>query len=343
MAIAQPTCVSFESGQDGTWTVSLSPAEDVTGWTVSCTVRAYNGGTALITLTTSSGITVSDTGNGVFVCTFTAAQLALTYGPGAYVIQLHRTNAGFTYPITDASPLILRAGDGTASPTITNLGEYSTHALMGITLTDAMSKQLIQLLAVAESRVKRYCGNDFVYRATQTEYYDGSGTPDLRLNRTPVWSIDAIYLDWNGNAGTTTGSFDATSTILTAGDDYYLPLDQKFGESASYSGLVKKILGAWPTRKRRPIDHLGYIRETLSGCLKVTYTAGYRLMPHALKWAVWQLTSIMEASSVSGRIANSESGEGFSQSFGGNDHPSGIPNHVRAVLDSYRDGRMMVR
>ena len=66
MAIAQPTAAVFEYGQDATHTITLNPVESVVGWTVLYEVRAYNGGTVLITKTTGTGVTTTDSANGVF-------------------------------------------------------------------------------------------------------------------------------------------------------------------------------------------------------------------------------------------------------------------------------------
>lgn len=78
MAIVSPQIIVAEAGQDLTVTVSLSPAESVVGWTVLATLRAYNGGTALASKTIGSGITVSNSATGVFVITFSAADLTLS-------------------------------------------------------------------------------------------------------------------------------------------------------------------------------------------------------------------------------------------------------------------------
>jgi hypothetical protein len=320
--------------QDATWTVSLDPEEDITGWEIDVVVRAYNGGTALITKTESSGITFTDTANGVFVVSFSAADLTLnTHGPGAYVVSAHRTNSGFTYPITDPSPFIIRPADSTAYPTITNLGEYAAHALLGLTLTDALATQYIQLLFEAEDWVKRYCNRDFPYRASATEYYDGTGTPQLRLKRTPVASIASIYEDWQGNYGYTSGAFPSSS-LLTSGENYALRLDSPFNDGLSYSGIVQRIGGVWPYRKRRSTDMLSYNKEPLPGCLKVTYSGGFQLMPHSLKRAVWDRCTLLAERAMSGRLLQSESGEGYSYSIGDNSQAS--LESIEAALAPFR-------
>jgi len=313
MAIAQPAMVDFEVGQDGTWTVTLSPPEDVTGWTVSTTVRMYNGGPVLITKTPS----VSDP-MGVFVTAFDAADLTLT--PGAYVIQLHRTNAGFVYPITDPSCLLIRPADSTAYPTLTNLGEYAAHAMLGLTLTDALAKQMIQLLFEAEDWVKRYCNRDFPYRALQTEYYDGTGTDTFCLKRTPVTPASVVISeDWGGNYGQTAGSF-AASTALTLGTHYSVPIDSYTNDGLSYSGRVLRIGSVWPYQQVRPPGLLSYVkRRPCPGAIKATYSGGFQLIPHSLKRAVWDRCTLLAQRSTLGRLLQSESGEGYSYSASGPD------------------------
>lgn len=340
MAIAQPAFVSFESGQDGTWTVALDPAEDITGWQIEVHIRAYNGGTALVSKQSVDGnteIEFTDTANGVFVAKFSAADLALTNGPGAYVIQAHRVNTGFVYPITDPSCLLLRPADSTTYPTITNLGEYAAHALVGLELNDALSKQLIQLLFAAEDWVKRYCGRDFVYRATQTEYYDGTGTQELALNRFPVVvNSVTVYEDYGGYYGQASGAF-AASTQLTSGSDFAVPITPTWGDGLNHSGIIKRIGRVWPYQHVRPIGHLSYgKRQGVPGAVKVTYTAGYQLMPHALKRAVWDLTTIMAELAPSGRLYQSESGEGYSYSQGPPMFDGDVPWSIMSALAPFR-------
>ncbi len=338
VAIAQPTCVIFEDQQSGSWTVTLDPPEDITGWDISVKVRAYNGGTALITKTTASvaEIQVTDAGQGVFVVYFSAADLTLTHGPGAYVIQAHRTNALSPYPITDPSPLILRPADATAYPTLTNLGEYSAHALDGIELDDDMAAQLIQLMFSAEEQIKRYCGRDFVYRSAQTEYYDGTGTDKLLLARWPFLPANvAVSVDIGGYYGQASGSF-AASTALTLGTDFIVPITPTWGDGQNHSGIIKRIGTTWPLRASRPHGNLSYRPEPLPGCIKVTYTAGYSLIPHPVKEAVWNLTSMKAQTSTYGRLAQSESGEGYSVSYGDMDDGGSLPPTIRNLLASYR-------
>lgn len=331
MALAAPALVLAEYGQDLTVTVTLSTPTNVSGWTGTATLRAYAGGPALATKTTSSGITVSDSATGVFVISFSAADLTLA--PGAYVWEFDRTNPGFAFPIVDPSAFVIRPDSSAAYPSLTNLSEYVSHALRGVTPADADVPQLIQLLSSAEEWIKQYCNRDFAYRALATEYPTPAGTTDILLARTPVDPATVtIYEDWNGNFGQTSGSFDST-TLLTMGTDYTVPIDSRWNDGLNYSGLVRRINTVWPYRRQRPLTLLGYSRDPLPGSVKATYTGGFQLIPYPIKLAVWTLTTIFAQGSPAGRLAMSESGEGESVSYGAMED---IPWTVTKPLAPYR-------
>lgn len=340
MAIAQPTAVLAQYAQDLTWTVSLSPAEDVTGWTVSCVIRAYNGGTALVTKTTSSGITVSDTASGVFVVTFSAADLTLTHGPGSYVIQLSRTNSGYAYPITDPSPFILRPADSSAYPTLTNMGEYYASVGGVPTLTNDESTQVIFHLAAAESLLKRLCGREFTYKS-RVFYLDGNGTQDLAIPETPVQSITSVYVDRTGYYGQGDDAF-ASDTILTSGDDYYLVIDDHGVNGWSRSGILRRVNAVWPYNVTRQPRYLSLQREPCRGCIKVTAITGYTLVPYDLKMAIFDIVNMYKSAADDGRLLQSEGGEGYNYSLGGLDQEAMRLGSVRNVISIYKSGRMYV-
>ena len=324
-----------------TWTVTLDPATDITGWTIEVVIRAYNGGSALVTKTTASGISITDAGNGVFVTTFSAANLQLTHGPGAYVIQASRTDSGFAYPITDPSPLILRSSNSSAYPTLTNLGEYAA-AVGGLpTLTDAESTQYVMWLAAAESLLRRVCARQFTY-GSRVFYLDGTGTEDLLIPETPVQSITSIYEDYGGRYGQATDAF-ASTTLLTSGDDYYLVRDDAENANWSKSGIVKRVGATWPARHRRPPHYLGSVREGVPGALKVTAVTGYNLVPFDLKLAIFDIVNLYKAAALDGRLLQSESGEGYSYSLGGLEGEALRLGSVQSVIALYRHGRTFVR
>lgn len=328
MAIVSPALVSFVYGQDCTITVTLSPAEDASTWTTSAKLRAYNGGTVLAT----GSVAVANASTApVWTITFTAANL--TQAPGAYVWEFTRTNAGFEYPIVEPSAFIIRPTTASAYPTLTNLSEYIVHSRLSVTPNDATANQLTQLLSASEEQVKQYLGRDLTYKSLGTEYYDGNGRPRFKLRRWPVTPASvAISEDTGGNYGQSSGAF-AAATALTLGVEYSVPIDSKWGDGLSYGGMVERINSVWPFRRRQIPGHLSYMRESLPGCLKVTYTAGFQTIPYPIKQAIWDLTTVKAQLSIFGRFLQSESGEGYSYSMGG--EPGGMPDHVSAILDLY--------
>jgi hypothetical protein len=335
MALAQPGFVLASYAQALTTTVTLSTYTSISGWTVSAILRAYDGGATLATGTA----TPTDTGS---VASWSIAWTAtdLTQQPGAYVWSLLRTNSGYEFPIVDPSAFIIQPSAASAYPTLTNLSEYLAHAMPDATISDSQAKQMVMHLAAAEARVKKYTNRDFVYRATQTEYYDGNGTDKLRLRRTPVViSSVAISVDRGGHYGQATDPF-ASETALTLGEDYEIAPDSRFGDALNHSGIVQRIAAIWPYRMRRQPRYLSQQREPLPGCIKATYSAGYQLIPYDLKLAVWDLATMYRVGSTWGQVANSESGEGYSRSLGGGGQAgqSDLPMHVKAILDQYRDG-----
>ena len=58
--------ISFYKGEDVVLTVTMSPATNISGWTLQFTLRKqYGDTTALVTKTIGSGITITDSTNGV--------------------------------------------------------------------------------------------------------------------------------------------------------------------------------------------------------------------------------------------------------------------------------------
>src|SRR4051794_1726099 len=82
--------ISFFQGEDLLLTFTMTPPTDISGWTLSSTVKDKLGGTTQFTPTYA----ITDAGRGVFTLTWTRAQTsALT--PGDYVWDVRRTDSGF--------------------------------------------------------------------------------------------------------------------------------------------------------------------------------------------------------------------------------------------------------
>lgn len=95
--LATRTDIAFYHGEDVTLTVTMSPATNISGWSLSFTVkRALADTSALISKTTASGITIADAANGVFRIAIASANTNnANVGPGAYTYDVQRTDSGF--------------------------------------------------------------------------------------------------------------------------------------------------------------------------------------------------------------------------------------------------------
>ncbi len=343
MAIAQPALVSFEYGQAGSWTVALSPAEDVTGWTVSCVIRDRNGGTALVTKTSANvlEIAVTDTGNGVFVVYFSEADLSLTYGPGAYVIQFMRTNSGSSYPITDPSTLLLTPAASTDYPTLTNLGELLAHIKNTDTVSDTDAKFYLQLLSSAERCLQDLCGREFFYKE-RTEYFDAPLRGNLWTRETPIVSITSIKFDGAGGFGELANTFGST-TLLDSTTDYYF---RKGRDGLGWTGEIFTsrrvygggggLFGSWTP------GWLATKVVTIPGAYQVIYSGGFRLIPAPIKTAIFEIVADRASAAQRGVATQSESGENYSYSLGDWQSESMKLLSVQQVVATYRRGDTLV-
>lgn len=327
MAITNPQLIVAEYGQDLQVTVTIGV--DITGWTLSAILRAYNGGTALATVTP----TVVTASTGVITVTFTAAQLTQT--PGYYVWEVLRTNAGYVYPVIDPSGFLIRPSSGSNAPTLTNLAELFSY--IGETSTsDSDAKMYLGLLTAAETAVKKLCGRNFTY-GTYTEYIDGNGLQAISLKETPVTSITSLYLDTSGFWNASGTAFDSTK-LLTAGTDYALKLDGVNG--LSNSGLVYRLTRVWPAT----MNYVSYnlnprltgINGPCLGCVKVVYLGGYSLIPEDLKQAIYQVVQDRKQAIANGMNLSSESFEGYSWSAGNMEQEVQKMGSVMRVVNSYR-------
>ena len=128
-------------------------------------------------------------------------------------------------------------------------------------VTDSDRISLIHRLS--ERSVRRYLGCNVV-QATYTHIlpqHSGKGSrlhggDILRLPEYPVRSIISIYEDAYAYGGQASSAFDS-STRLTAGDDYFLSVNQS---GLSWFGHVVRIATDWPS---------------VGGSIRVRYTAGW--------------------------------------------------------------------
>ena len=80
-------------GDDVSIRFTLTPPTDITGWSLTFTVRNKPGGTTQFTKTVGSGIALTDTGRGIFTVTINSADTS-SLASGDYEWSVKRTDAG---------------------------------------------------------------------------------------------------------------------------------------------------------------------------------------------------------------------------------------------------------
>lgn len=167
---------------------------------------------------------------------------------------------------------------------LTTLEQVKTH--LGIAADDtSLDARLAALIQGVDAAIKSDLRRN-IEQATYTEFYSGDGSRALRLKQTPVQSITTVYEDSSGLWGQGADAF-AAATLLTAGADYALDLDQPDG--TSLSGLLYRVGGIWPGRVVRYGNRLTAGYEHGRGNLKITYVGGYATVPYDLALAANQL------------------------------------------------------
>lgn len=172
------------------------------------------------------------------------------------------------------------------------------------------------------------------YARTYTEYYNGSGTPDLWLREWPVHSISSIYEDGGGYWGNATGAFGST-TQLTDGTHFAIVQENERTEEGA-SGLVLRIGANWPASYRQGETLVAAKRAGL-GNIKVTYTAGYANLPWNIRKACHQLVAEMRMSSESGGPMQSENLDYYSYQRMSASELSMQLSSVRKLLSRYKE------
>lgn len=232
-------------------------------------------------------------------------------------------------------------------------------AFLGLHNVATEDVKLSQILGGVEDAVRAYLGRGrrqsgftvWPESGAATEYYSGTGTRDLVLRHSPVTAVASVYLDSGGYFGDGTNAF-ASTTLLTAGSDYVLVKDD--GSSGSAVGILRRIGGVsgvslndewhWQPREHGRGNTLSAARAPFwpmgTGNLKVTYTAGFTIVPDDIQMAIWQMVSFVKAGAkYGGQLPGSESLGEYSYSLMSQALTSGTAQlmDVRKTLGYYRD------
>ena len=150
----------------------------------------------------------------------------------------------------------------TASPTAAQLGLVTLlHPLAERAVKDLVGYEVESGTYTELYPLRDYGGanTDLFVTVSGDSVYLSSGRAEnqvLQLLQLPVRSITEVREDLGAMGGQASGAFPA-STVLTAGTDYYLDIDES---GLSRTGHLYRIGAGWPQEART---------------VKVTYTAGY--------------------------------------------------------------------
>lgn len=171
-------------------------------------------------------------------------------------------------------------------PTLTTVDKLKLH--LGIPLSDTSEDDaLAQWLDELDHVVYGVTGRSSFSSAEATEYYDGSGRELLVLGRRPVTAIAGVWVDGAGYYGHGADAFPA-SAEWTIGEQF---VPKSLAASEENGGLLVAIRGYWPEG---------------TGNIKVTYTAGYAVIPADLELAVHQLAATIRKGAEKGGIVIGE-------------------------------------
>lgn len=164
---------------------------------------------------------------------------------------------------------------------LTQFGDLKAYLNVSTTTEDTY---LAILQTGVEEAFKGLC--DFrIEQNNYTEYYDGNNTTKIPLRQVPVISVASVYLDSQGYYGQGANAFPST-TLLTAGTDYYVQYDGFDG--TSMSGILVRINTIWPGMFQRKGGDLTASRVFGQGNIKVTYSAGYKIIPADVQQAIFE-------------------------------------------------------
>lgn len=177
-------------------------------------------------------------------------------------------------------------------------------------LNTSEDAKLSFFIEYASDLIEEYLDRPLAY-AVRTEYYDGSGTQELRLRARPVHvsPTPVVYEDKIGYYGSASGAYDS-STQLVYGTDFFVKLDGTDG-TQSRQGILVRRNNFWPKKDSRQRGYLAPYVSTGYGHVKVTYAGGYTVdaMPSQIRAACNLCVARLRALFPTGMEISSESYE----------------------------------
>ncbi|QDU06825.1 phage head-tail connector protein [Gimesia aquarii] len=190
------------------------------------------------------------------------------------------------------------------------------------------------LIPQADAIIKGYLQRD-VEQETYTEFYNGTGNQALILNQAPVQEIISVHEDRDGYYGDGMDAFPA-STALTQGTDFVLKKDEISVTAISKSGILYRIGKTWFRPRYRQHGQLSNAPGIGIGNIKVSYIAGWSVVPTDIQFAANKLViSMLESRSKAGRL-QSENIEDYSYRLANGEDEVQALDSVKTSLARYK-------
>lgn len=212
----------------------------------------------------------------------------------------------------------------------------------------AQDARLQMFLDHASARVGELCQRNWLsttYPAAGEDgigdsgYYSGNGSRYLVIRQRPITSVVSLFLDNSAQFGTNPDGSFATATQLTEGVDFAVHWDgclPSTSTKCSNCGIIERIGGVWPSGVAYSPGKLNIQPIPARGNIKISYVAGYTVVPQTVRDAILQLATLIRRNSDKGGNMSSESLGGYSYSLMGNQSGQ-LPElgSIRDMLSKY--------
>ena len=180
---------------------------------------------------------------------------------------------------------------------LVTIEEYKTYKKINSTSSDT---QISSIITMVSKLVRNYCGRNFIdyYAVDKVEYFDANAYYVV-VDEFPLVSVTSVEVSDDGGQ---------TYTALTEYTDYYVDIENDTINAAELAFLTTAI----PYRS-----------------LKVTYKAGYAATPDDLKLAVMDFIDYYRDEQFTSTKQTMSATIEYS--------PAKMPNHIKRVLDLYRE------
>ena len=208
----------------------------------------------------------------------------------------------------------------------------------GQTFTGSDLVAITTMCAEVSDLIARMCYPTVLEPKTLTlAAFDAPITNVLLLPK-PIRSITAIYVHYDANGDS---SVLTSADLLTAGEDYYSPIDDPF-DGLNRSGKVfrRGPSQVWGWERRYPIGLLAPAIESNKGAVFVSGLFGQASVNPIAQSAARAAVSLLYARRKAGAPLNSESWNGYSSSVSGQFTATAAVNSPD-VLDALRSGGLL--